>query len=264
MTACGAVPARNRPRLPRIEALRGSWQLVAAQPYGAAIYRASGCYVKIVPASWGADDLRCSPAREAAQLVWLEACGVSVPPVLDVGADAEWTWLVTRACPGVPVTHAPDPDGAVDAFADLARALHQLPPRECPDPIGVEALIGWARRATANGWVDTEDLDPHNAGRSPEQLLAALEAMRRPCEVEVVTHGDLTPDNVLVDGPGSTVTAVLDVGRLGVTGAWRDLAVARRNLAELAPHLADRFLTRYGALQDPVREAFYLLLDEFL
>jgi aminoglycoside phosphotransferase len=94
--------------------------------------------------------------------------------------------------------------------------------------------------------------------------LAELVAMPRPEEIDVVTHGDLTPDNVLVDTHTAAVTAVLDAGRLGVTGAWRDLALARRDLRELDPRLSARFLARYGTAPDPGRDGFYRLLDEFL
>lgn len=252
------------PPLPKIAAVRDQWQPATARTYGAAIYRAGDCYVKLAPRVWGPDDLRSAPAREAAQLAWLGAHGLPVPEVVDVDHDTEWNWLVTRVCPGVPVMQAPDVDVAVDAFADLARALHRLPPLGCPDPVGIDSLLDWARRATANHWVDTADLDPRNAGRSPAELLAELEKLQRPSEIAAVTHGDLTPDNVLVDADASTVTAVLDAGRLGVTDVWRDLALARRNLGEYDAHLADRFLAKYGVTADPAREAFYRLLDEFL
>ncbi len=264
MTACIVVSADDAPSLPRIAAVRGAWQPVGVRTYGAGIYRVGDCYVKIAPASWGPDDLRLSPPGEAARLAWLGGQGLPVPDVVDVGGDDDWTWLVTQACPGVPVTHAPDPDVAVDAFADVARTLHQLASQSCPFGLNLETLREWARRATSNGWVDTADLDPGNAGRSPGQLLAELEAMPQPDDIDTVTHGDLTPDNVLVDPATGSVTAVLDAGRLGVTGVWRDLAVARRNLVELDPRLPERFLTRHGTRPDPAREAFYRLLDEFL
>lgn len=228
------------------------------------IYRVGACYVKIAPATWAPDDLRLSTAGEAARLTWLGKQGLPVPTIVDVGGDANWRWLVTRARPGVPITRAPSPGAAVDAFADVARAVHALPAASCPYRLGVAELLAWARRAVRNGWVDTADLDPGNAGREPADLFAELTKTPVPPQIDTVTHGDLTPDNVLIDPATATVTALLDAGRLGVADVWRDLALARRNLADLGPQLPDRFLARHGASADPVREAYYRLVDEFL
>jgi kanamycin kinase len=253
------------PRLPRIAAVPGRWRRVGARSYGAAIYRAGTCYVKLAPRSWGQYDLRLHPAGEAERLHWLGTHGFPVPEVVDVGADDDWAWLITAARPGVPITRAGEATAAaVDAFADVTRDLHRVPPDDCPYHLGLAQLLDWAHRATRAGWVDTADLDPGNAGLTSEQLLATLEAAPPPAEAVVVAHGDLTPDNILVDPGTAEVTAVLDAGRLGLSDAWRDLAVARRNLAELGPGLPDRFLARCGAPPDPAREVYYRLVDEFL
>jgi aminoglycoside phosphotransferase len=251
--------------LPRIAAVTGGWHRVGARSYGATIYRVGSRYVKLAPRSWGPHDLRLHPAGEAERLQWLGSHGFPVPDVVDVGADDDWAWLVTAARPGVPITRAGEVTAAaVDAFADLTRELHRVPPGGCPYHLGVTQLLDWARRATRAGWVDTADLDPGNAGRTSEELLATLEAAVPPAEVVVVAHGDLTPDNILVDPRTAEVTAVLDAGRLGLSDAWRDLAVARRTLAELGPGPPDRFLARCGAPPDPARETYYRLVDEFL
>jgi kanamycin kinase len=77
----------------------------------------------------------------------------------------------------------------------------------------------------------------------------------------VVCHGDLCLPNVIVDPRTSTVTGVIDVGRLGVADRYADLALITRSLSAAQ---AERFLTGYGAGPvDASRMAFYRLLDEF-
>jgi aminoglycoside phosphotransferase len=264
MEATPGSCAGNTPRLPRIAVLRGEWLRFGERTYGAAVYRVGDRFVKLAPRAWGPADLRVRPAAEAERLRWLGAAGFPVPEVVEVGADDDWSWLVTAAVPGVPVPRADDPAAAVDALAELTRALHGLDPATCPYGLGLAELLGWARRAVAEELVDTGDLDPAHAGRTPADLLAQLEATPAPAEGRAVAHGDLTPDNVLVDRATGRVTAVLDPGRLGVSDPWRDLAVARRDLAELDPRLPDRFLRGCGAPPDPARESYYRLVDEFL
>lgn len=109
------------------------------------------------------------------------------------------------------------------------------------------------------------------SGERPD-LLAELErtAPAPGREDLAVCHGDLCVPNVLLDPRRLAVTALIDLGRLGVADRAADLAVAARSLADtrLNPQYGERsaarFLARYGGpVPDASRLAFYRLLDEF-
>jgi aminoglycoside phosphotransferase len=259
MTTSTFTPPVRHPRL------AGRWRIVAARSYGTRVYRVDGArtyYVKTTPPR-PVDDFRSHPASEAARLTWLRDRGFPVPGVVDVGGDEELAWLVTTALPGVPASAGWTSEQRRRVrwtVADLTRSLHALPVADCPFDRSLSVSLDWARRATEQGLVDLDDLNPTHRGWSAERLLAELTATPAPSEDLVVCHGDLYLDNVLVDPDTQKLTGILDVGRLGLADRWRDLAIVLRCLD--GDHDAE-FLVRYGARPDERRARYYLLLDEF-
>lgn len=269
----------GRPPVPVVSrAVRaGSWTLVASRSYGTTVYRVDGpnsYYVKSGPRR-ERDDLRFHPPGEAERLIWLGRLGFPVPDVVEVGEDADTMWLVTTAIEGRLAAErwkpAEEPT-VVDMVADLARALHSLPAEDCPFDRSLTVSLSWARVATREGMVDTDDLDERHRGWTAEQLLAELDTTPVPGEeVLVVCHGDLCLDNVLVKPGTMTLAGICDVGRLGIADRWLDLSVVLRNLTEEcegwhhhARH-ADNFLRRYGLSRiDERKRHYYRLLDEFV
>jgi kanamycin kinase len=254
----------------------GTWEQVAARSCGTAVYRVAGryeYYVKISAPRSG-DDLRFHPPGEAARLSWLGAHGIPVPEVIEIGATTDAAWLVTRAIEGTPAAgywHPPDRGRVLDVVADLATALHALPARECPFDRTLAVSLPLARAAARDGLVDTGDLDERHAGWTAQQLLDELDATPPPEQDRlVVCHGDLCLDNILITPGTLELAGVLDVGRLGVADPWLDLSIVLRNITEECrawdpgPHLAERFLRRYGLARIDEQKAFYYrLLDEF-
>lgn len=254
-------------------ALRGTLTRLTTRSYGTVIYRAGGCYVKLI-STRDLDDLRFHPLEEAERLDWLGRHGLPVPEVVDAGADETTMWLVTAAVPGKPAAADWSPEelpAVVDAVADLARALHELPIGECPFDRTLASTLPLARRAVELGRVDLEDLDYEHQGWTPQRLLAELDATPAPGEEDlVVCHGDLCLDNIVIAPDTLTVTGILDAGRLGRADRWVDLAIATRNIAEecaewgYRPDHAERFLRRYGVEADSAKNRFYRLMDEFV
>jgi kanamycin kinase len=146
-------------------------------------------------------------------------------------------------------------------IAGLTRRLHALPVEGCPFDRTLARSVPAAQAAVADGHVDLDDLDDEHRGWTNDQLLANLAATTPTTEDLVVCHGDLSLPNLIVDARTSTVTGVIDLGRLGIADRYADLALITR---DLDPSQAHRFLAAYGAASPDVsRLAFYRLLDEF-
>ncbi|KAA6215329.1 aminoglycoside 3'-phosphotransferase [Streptomyces albofaciens JCM 4342] len=254
------------------------WVAVNDGASGADVFRLRGgtreLFVKVAAADVSAASGLSVPA-EAERLVWLAEEGIPVPRVVESGGDGEVTWLVTEAVPGRPAAarwpRQQRQDVAV-ALAGLARSLHGLDRERCPFDRSLAVTVPQAARAVAEGSVDLTDLDEERAGWSGERLLAELERTRPATEDLVVCHGDLCPDNVLLDPRTCEVTGLIDVGRAGLADRHCDLALTLRELAHeedpwFGPECVAAFLREYGRGREEAvsedRLAFYRLLDEF-
>ncbi|MCF3119518.1 aminoglycoside 3'-phosphotransferase [Streptomyces arenae] len=226
---------------------------------GAEVHRLTGAgqgapdlYVKVAPVAEDGSPL--DVAGEADRLAWLTGRGIPVPRVVERGADASVAWLVTEAVPGRPAADQwPERQRAAvaEALADLAADLHQLPSENCPFDRGLAVTTRLAGHYVTQGLVDLDDLDDERAGWSGERLLDELRRTRPASEEPAVTHGDFTPENVLLDPETCRVTGVIDVSRLGRADRHTDLAVVLRELAEesdpwFGPAYVERFVARYG------------------
>lgn len=188
-------------------------------------------FVKWAPAGTALD-----LSAEAVRLRWAGRF-VRVPEPLEEGADAEGSWLVTRALPGTSAVSdrwLADPARACRAIGAGLRTLHDvLPVADCPFSWSVDDRL--ARAGTAAAAV----------GPAP------------PVDTLVVCHGDACAPNTLVGDDGN-VTGHVDLGALGVADRWADLAVATWstvwNFGEGYEH---HVLDAYGIAPDPERTDFY-------
>ncbi|MGC0418930.1 APH(3') family aminoglycoside O-phosphotransferase [Embleya sp. AB8] len=253
------------------------WESVAVGCSGAGVYRLLGrggeeLYLKVGEAS-AHPDSGFQLSAEVARGVWAAGRGVPVAEILDHEVDESGGWLLTRAVPG---RSAADPwpaeqrDAVIDALAETARTLHELPLADCPFDRTLAVTVPAATHAVAAGLVDLDDLDEDRLGRTGPELLAELTATIPPTEDLVVGHGDYCLPNILLDPETLRVTGLIDLGRLGRTDRHADPALITRSLRadyneQYSPAHAARFLARYdpaGTL-DPKRLEFYRLLDEF-
>lgn len=227
-------------------------------------------YVKVAAATYGL-------SGEADRLAWLAGRGIPVPRIVERGTDGDVAWLVTEAVPGRPAAERLPEDrrpAVAEALADITAALHELPVADCPFDRSLAVTEPQAVRNIHEGLVALEDLDEERAGWSGERLLETLHRTRPASEDLVVTHGDLTPENVLIDPETCRVTGLIDVVRVGRADRHADLAIALRELASeddpwFGPECAERFVARYlqrvagKVTVDEDRLEFYRLLDEF-
>lgn len=251
-----------------------AWRLVNEGDSGAFVYHLTGhrpeLYAKIAPRT--PENPAFDLVGEADRLEWLARHGIPVPHIVERGADDTTVWLVTEAVPGAAASEEwPEHQrtAVVEAIAELARTLHELPVDDCPFDRRLDVAVAEARHNVREGLVDLDDLQDEHAGWTGDQLLAELDRARPEKEDLVVCHGDLCPNNVLLDPETCQVTGVIDVGRLGVADRHADLALAARELEIdedpwFGPAYAERFLEQYGAHRvDKDKMAFYQLLDEF-
>lgn len=254
--------------------LHHRWSPVTEGDSGAFVYRLTGpqseLYVKIAPRVL--DNSAFDLVGEADRLEWLARHGIPVPRVVERGGDDTSVWIVTDAVPGVSAAEEwPEHQrlAVAEAMARIARVLHSLPVAGCPFDRSLPVAMDEARHNVDAGLVDLENLDEARRGWSGTELLAELDRTRPETEDTVVCHGDLCPNNVLLDPRTCEITGVIDVGRLGLADRHADLALATRELEIkedpwFGPEYAQRFLTQYGGPGvDKDKLAFYQLLDEF-
>ena len=233
---------------------------------GAAVYRVHGnpgaadLFLKA-----GAGAVGREISAEAARLRWL-AEHLPVPRVIDFVALDGQAWLLMTAMPGRSARRVLEADPAigntvVDALAAFMRRIHAIPIELCPFADALAPRLAHARARIDAGEVDETDFDEERLGQTAEQVWADVQAML-PLDCDpVVTHGDFTLDNVLVDG--GEVTGCIDVGRAGIADRYQDLALLWTGLGEFGASLQDRLFAQYGiAAPDPRRMGFHLLLDE--
>ena len=213
-------------------------------------------FVKWSPA--GGVDL----AAEAARLEWAVQF-VRVPVVVDIGSDADGSWLITLPLPGenaVAKRWVSDPASATRAIGEGLRTLHDaLPVGLCP--------FAWSaagRVADAHQRAEAAEIDPAewHEGHRPLELKAALALVRDIPDVDklVVCHGDTCAPNTLIDDSGNC-SGHVDLGGMGVADRWADLAIATMSATwNYGPGWEQSVLDAYGIEADPGRTRYYRVL----
>lgn len=234
-----AVPAHEVPGPVRAVAGADAITPVWRNEAGGTTYRLAGPrgrrFVKWQPAH-----PEISLASEAERLRWASSY-LAVPTVLELGGDADATWMVTGGLPGTTAV-APEwvvrPAEAVAAVGRGLRMLHDaLPVAGCP----------WT-------WSPAERIaDAERRGLSvPSEVRVAP-----PVDRLVVCHGDACCPNTLL-GTGGTVTGHVDLGSLGVADRWADIAVAAMSTGwNYGPGWQDVLVDAYGVAPDIERIDYY-------
>jgi aminoglycoside 3'-phosphotransferase-2 len=201
--------------------------------------------------------------REAAALRWLEGRAAAARLVWS-GEAAGRPAIVTEALDGVAL-HALAPGaaeaGALAALAALAR-LHALPINTCPFDERLAVKLAEARLRVRRGEVEVDRLEPENALAAPEAILAVLEARQPASEDLVVTHGDASWPNFILQPNGEV--AMIDLGRFGIADRHQDLALFVRSAKRNVPGVdGEALLTRYYPFAASAEKlAYYRRLDE--
>ncbi|WP_420009148.1 APH(3') family aminoglycoside O-phosphotransferase [Xanthomonas sacchari] len=234
---------------------------------GAQVYGLSGAGTPDLYLKRGTGSSHDDVVDEFARLHWLRGTR-GVPRVLHFEADAAGAWLLSEALPGKTayqwLQEAPaQAERIVQALAEFLRHFHATPIDTCPFDASHPLRLAAAQRRLQAGLVDTEDFDAARAGWSAEAVWQAMTALLPLASERVLSHGDYSLDNILLDAP-DRVVGVIDLGRAGVADPYQDLAILANCLDEFGPELADHFFAAYGvATPDLTRLQFHQLLDEF-
>jgi aminoglycoside 3'-phosphotransferase I len=208
-----------------------------------------------------ADDI----TDEMARLCWL-AGRVPVPAIAHFVRSSVDAWLLMEAIPGktaYQMLEASDDNhlAIVDALAAFLRRLHSIPVNECPFNSDHTYRLAQARTRIDAGLVDVDDFDDERQGWTADQVWKALQNLLPSAPDPVVTHGDFSLDNLLMEN--GEVVGCIDVGRLGIADRYQDLAIIWNCLGEFDASLQQRFWQQYGIADvDGRKLQFHLLLDE--
>lgn len=209
-----------------------------------------------------ADDI----VGEAVRLRWLQGRVPCAVP-LHAGYDGAQAWLLTSEVPGRSgdawLEHDPASLPRVIAgFARFLRQLHALPVDECPFDAGAAVRLAAARARVTAHLVDEDDFDADHEGWSAAEVLAKVEAIAPSARGRVVTHGDFSLGNLMLDAAGRA-TGCIDVGRLGTADAYQDIAILWNNLDDHGAEAQRSFLREMGIGEvDAARLDFHRCLDE--
>jgi aminoglycoside 3'-phosphotransferase-1 len=204
-------------------------------------------------------------AGEMIRLRWLRS-RLPVPAIIRSVATQDECWLMMQALAGKSARAVLDerPDDRavlIDALADFVRRIHEVPTLECPFDMRLERRLAEGRARIDAGLVDEADFDEERQGWCAEDVWKAIGALLPLEPDQVVTHGDLSLDNVLIEG--SRIVGCVDVGNAGLADRYHDLAICWRDLADYGADAQTQFLQRYGVGGgDRHKLETYQLLDE--
>lgn len=202
---------------------------------------------------------------EMVRLRWLTG-RIAVPGLVRCEVSADTAWLLTTALPGRTAWQILDAEPArgsevVDALVDFLRSLHAIRVSDCPFDSGLAVRLAAARARIDAGLVEEDDFDDARQGWSAEQVWDAMQALLPLTPDPVVTHGNFSLDNLLIDE--GRVVGCIDLGRVGVADRYQDLAILANCLEEFDGDLTQRMFERYGIIQlDRRKIDFHLMLDE--
>lgn len=232
---------------------------------GAAVHRLVGrpgdLYLK-----YGEGALADAVAMEDVRLRWL-ADRLPAAPFVAMHVERGRAWLLTGALKGRSGDDWLEHDPAllprvIAAHAEAMLALHALPADACPFRAHLALRLDDARALVAGGAVDEDDFAAENLGRSAASLLAEVERLAPLVLGGVVTHGDCSLGNLILDADMRPL-GWIDVGRLGLADPYQDIAILWENLDDFGPEAQAMLFEALGiAAPDMERLKLCRLLDE--
>jgi aminoglycoside 3'-phosphotransferase-1 len=242
------------------------WTQNSTGDSGAKVYHLVGSGSRRFYLKHGRGSVAHDVTDELVRLRWLTD-KIAVPKVCHFVASRDEAWLLTEALPGLTAYQALGADLAdrgamVDALADFLRRFHALPVDACPFNGNYRLRLLQAEDRMSAGLVDTDDFDHERAGWTAAQVWDDMISLLPFTPDPVVTHGDLSLHNILIDS--GQIVGLVDVARLGTADRYQDLAILCDGLHEFDDTLQQRLLRAYGIeAVDERKLRFHQALDEF-
>jgi len=215
---------------------------------------------------YGQGALASDITDEMVRLRWL-AGRAPAPEVRHFVVSGGKAWLLMAALPGktgrqLLTEKGTDQGVVVDAMARFLRVIHSLRVEDCPFNNSHRHRLSLARERLNAGLVSVQGFDEKRAGSTAEQVWSEMISLVPNTSESVITHGDLSLDNVLIED--NHVVGIIDVARMGSADRYQDLATLWNCLGDFDAALQERLLVSYGiASPDMRRLRFHVLLDEF-
>ncbi|MBV9135717.1 MAG: aminoglycoside 3'-phosphotransferase, partial [Hyphomicrobiales bacterium] len=205
---------------------------------------------------------RAQVRREIERSRWLAARHMRVPHILRAHESAGFVAFLSQTVPGVVATHAEFAPGMLaEAIGRGLAMLHALAVADCPFDETLRTRFARAKRLIRAGEIDAANFDERNRDLTPQILLDRL-SEERPVEDLVVTHGDASLSNIIVDDDATI--GFVDCGHCGRADRYVDLAVAAQEITQnLSAAAARRFARAYGETRwDKSKARFFADLYE--
>lgn len=245
---------------------RYSWQRDMVGESGGAVFRVYATGMPDRYVKHGARHVAQDIIDEMVRLCWLKE-RLPVPQVEHFVADGEAdAWLLMSAIPGKTAYQImqTEPElriATTVAIAAFLRRLHALPADECPFNNSHPLRLADAHRRMIDGNVDTDDFGEQHEGWSARQVWAKMQTLLPFVSDPVVTHGDFSLDNILIEG--GVVSGCIDLGRMGIADRYQDIAILWDSLGEFGAEVQKAFADAYRIAIDHRKIDFHLCLDEF-
>ncbi len=242
------------------------WTRSTVGESGSSVYRLSGiANAPNLVLKYGRGVVAADITAEAERLRWLNQ-RIEAPAVVEFSRTDDEAWLLMSALPGRTAYELLEADASghtrvVDTLATFLKRLHAIPTADCPFNSDHHVRLAQARGRIDAGLVEEDDFDAERAGWSADDVWSDLQTLLPLATEPVVTHGDFSLDNLIIDDAGTV--RCIDVGRAGIADRYQDLAILWNGLGEFGEPLQARLFDRYGLAEpDERRLRFHLLLDE--
>ena len=198
--------------------------------------------------------------NEKRAMDWLDG-KLPVPRVVGYCKEGEKEYLLTERIEGTSSylePHRSDPERTVRILVEGLKAIHAVDIEGCPFPRRcASVLVEEAERNVGEGVVTTEFLADNGDGRTVDEALAEIRALKPKEETMVFTHGDYCLPNIMIyEGE---LAGFIDWGSVGIGDRHRDFEAAKWSVhRNLGAEWVEPFFELYGSeYLDRDRLAFY-------
>lgn len=204
---------------------------------------------------------------DALRLQWL-AGKIAVPQLLHYEENDSHQYLLMSDCPGLHPLHD-DLEWTVEEritlLANAAKDFHAIPLAGCPYRMTFDEQIARAKHNIENNLLREDIREKLFPGRSSEEIMAEIIALKPEEEDFVLTQGDMYPVNMRVDADSHTITGFIDVGAMSVADRYTDLAPIVNAIGwHHDKKWIARFFDLYGLPLNEEKLRFYQAIHLFL